>query len=53
MPFFDRPAVVDLLDRLPEMDTGDRVAHDQVLMLLVSLCALQERYAPAAGASAV
>jgi hypothetical protein len=28
------------------MDTGARVANDQILMLLVSLCALQERYAP-------
>ena len=45
MPFFDRNAVVALLDRLPEMDTGARVANDQVLMLIVSLCALQERYA--------
>jgi hypothetical protein len=48
MPFFDRNAVVALLDRLPEMDTGARVANDQVLMLMVSLCALQERYAPSA-----
>ena len=44
MPFFDQAAVVALLDRLPGMDTGARVANDQVLMLLVSMCALQERY---------
>jgi asparagine synthase (glutamine-hydrolysing) len=48
MPFFDRSAVIALLDRLPGMDTGARVAHDQILMLLVSLCVLQERYAPSA-----
>jgi len=53
MPFFDRAAVVALLDRLPEMDTGARVANDQVLMLLVSMCALQERYAPTVAPSAV
>jgi asparagine synthase (glutamine-hydrolysing) len=53
MPFFDQAAVVALLDRLPEMDTGARVANDQVLMLLVSMCALQERYAPTGAASAV
>jgi asparagine synthase (glutamine-hydrolysing) len=46
MPFFDQREVVALLDRLPQMDTGARVANDQILMLLVSLCALQERYAP-------
>ena len=53
MPFFDQQAVVALLDRLPEMDTGARVANDQVLMLLASMCVLQERYAPTAEASAV
>jgi hypothetical protein len=46
MPFFDQREVVALLDRLAQMDTGARVANDQILMLLVSLCALQERYAP-------
>jgi asparagine synthase (glutamine-hydrolysing) len=51
MPFFDRPAVVALLDRLREMDSGARVANDQILMLLVSMCALQERYAPSAAAA--
>jgi asparagine synthase (glutamine-hydrolysing) len=44
MPFFDQRQVVDLLDRLPEMDTGARVANDQVLMLLVSMCVLQEGF---------
>ncbi len=52
MPFFDQRAVIALLDRLPTMDTGTQVANDQILMLLVSMCALQERYAPSA-ASAV
>jgi asparagine synthase (glutamine-hydrolysing) len=44
MPFFDQRQVVDLLDRLPQMDTGARVANDQVLMLLVSMCVLQEGF---------
>jgi hypothetical protein len=43
---------VALLDRLPEMDTGARVANDQVLMLLASMCVLQERYAPTAETAA-
>jgi len=48
MPFFNLKEVVALLDRLPGMDTGARVANDQVLMPLVSMCVLQERYKPSA-----
>ncbi|HWG20687.1 MAG TPA: asparagine synthase (glutamine-hydrolyzing) [Terracidiphilus sp.] len=44
MPFFDQKAVVALLDRLPQMDVGARTANDQILMYLVSLCVLQERF---------
>jgi hypothetical protein len=32
----------DLLGRLPQMEAGARVANDQVLMLLVSMCVLNE-----------
>jgi asparagine synthase (glutamine-hydrolysing) len=46
MPFFDQREVVALLDRLPGMDIGERTANDQVLMLLASMCVLQERYKP-------
>ena len=48
LPFFDRQAVIGLLDRLPDMDQGTRVAYDQVLMVILSACALQERYRLAA-----
>ncbi len=44
LPFFDRKKVVDLLDRLDTMDEGSRVANDQILMILVSACVLQERF---------
>jgi asparagine synthase (glutamine-hydrolysing) len=44
LPFFDQKQVVQLLDRMPEMDVGARTANDQVLMQLVSMCVLQERY---------
>ena len=44
LPFFDRKKVVDLLDRLGTMDEGSQVANDQVLMILVSACVLQERF---------
>ena len=48
LPFFDRQAVIGLLDRLPAMDQGTRVAYDQILMVILSACALQERYRLAA-----
>jgi asparagine synthase (glutamine-hydrolysing) len=44
LPFFDQKNVVDLLDRLGTMDEGSRVANDQILMILVSACVLQERF---------
>lgn len=48
LPFFDQKQVVGLLDSLPQMDAGARTANDQVLMLLVSMCVLQERFGLAA-----
>jgi asparagine synthase (glutamine-hydrolysing) len=44
LPFFDQKQVIDLLDRMPSMDAGARTANDQVLMELMSMCVLQERY---------
>lgn len=51
MPFFDQKAVVALLDRLPQMDVGARTANDQILMYMVSLCVLQERFGLSSGAA--
>lgn len=48
LPFFDQKRVVALLDELPGMDAGAKTANDQILMLLVSMCVLQERYGLAA-----
>jgi asparagine synthase (glutamine-hydrolysing) len=45
IPFFDQKKVIALLDSLPSMDEGGRVANDQVLMTVVSACVLQERFA--------
>ena len=45
LPFFDQKKVVDLLDWLDTMDESARVANDQVLMILISACILQERFA--------
>jgi len=44
IPFFDQKKVVGLLDSVDTMDEGTRVANDQVLMILVSACVLQERF---------
>jgi asparagine synthase (glutamine-hydrolysing) len=44
IPFFDQKKVVNLLDRIGDMDEGSRVANDQVLMLLVSACVLQQGF---------
>jgi asparagine synthase (glutamine-hydrolysing) len=48
MPFFDCKQVLELLDRLPAMDAGERTANDQILMQLVSMCVLHERFGLAA-----
>jgi asparagine synthase (glutamine-hydrolysing) len=47
LPFFDRRKVTGLLDSIPEMDDGARTSIDQPLMLMLSACALQDRYQPA------
>ncbi len=44
IPYFNQKKVVELLDSLEAMDEGSRVANDQVLMILVSACILQERF---------
>lgn len=44
MPFFDPSRVIDLLDGLPKMDESSRVANDQVLMMILSACVLQDRF---------
>jgi asparagine synthase (glutamine-hydrolysing) len=44
LPFYDQRKVVALLDRLPEMSEGDRVAWDPMLMSILSACVLGERF---------
>ena len=44
LPFFDQKKIRCLLDRLPDMDEGSRVAIDPTLMTLVSACVLQEGF---------
>jgi asparagine synthase (glutamine-hydrolysing) len=43
-PFFDHKKVIALLDELPTMEVGSRVANDQILMQLLSFCVLQEKF---------
>jgi len=44
LPFFNQQKVVALLDELPSMDEGQRTVVDQVLMIILSACILQERF---------
>ena len=44
IPYFDQGQIVALLDRLHTMDTGAKTANDQILMPLVSMCVLQQRF---------
>jgi asparagine synthase (glutamine-hydrolysing) len=44
LPFFDRGEVLELLDRIPQLDSGERALLDPILMRIVSLCVLQERF---------
>ena len=44
LPFYDQRKVVALLDRLPGMTEGDRVAWDPMLMSILSACVLAQRF---------
>lgn len=44
LPFYDQQKVIALLDELPVMAEGDRVAWDPVLMSILSACVLQDRF---------
>ena len=46
MPFFDRRKIAALLDTMNSGDENTRVSNDQVLMMTLSACVLQERYRP-------
>ena len=43
-PLVDRAALVDLLDRLPQLSVGEQQQWDPALMLLLSAAILQTRY---------
>jgi asparagine synthase (glutamine-hydrolysing) len=44
MPYYDRRRLVAILDKLPQMDAGQRTALDPALMIILSACILQQRY---------
>jgi asparagine synthase (glutamine-hydrolysing) len=44
VPFFDHASVVGLLDKLPKMDQYERMSLDPVLMMLLCICFLQDRF---------
>lgn len=43
LPFFDQKAAIDLLDRAPTLGASARTMLDPLLMVMVSLCLLQEQ----------
>jgi asparagine synthase (glutamine-hydrolysing) len=45
LPFFDQEAAIDMLDRAPRLEPEARTMLDPLLMLMVSLCLLQEQFA--------
>ncbi len=45
VPFFDHQAVINLLDALPKMPHRQRIAYDQILLMLLGVCLLQKTYA--------
>lgn len=44
LPFYDQREVISLLDRLPSMSDGERVACDPMFMSILSACVLQQRF---------
>jgi asparagine synthase (glutamine-hydrolysing) len=44
IPYINQKEVVNLLDRLPSMGNGAHTAYDPVLMILVSMCVLHDRF---------
>lgn len=44
VPFFDHQAIIDLLDSLPKMPYRQRIAYDQILLMLLGICLLQKTY---------
>src|SRR5262245_41525714 len=48
VPFVDQARVVRMLDGLPNLDPGEQVSIDQILMVLLSASVLGERFALAA-----
>jgi len=48
IPFFDQKKIVKLLDSLSTADECSRVANDQVLMMILSACVLQDGFRLAA-----
>jgi asparagine synthase (glutamine-hydrolysing) len=45
LPFFDRKVTIDLLDGVPTLEPEARTMLDPLLMVMVSLCLLQEQFA--------
>lgn len=44
LPFYDQKKVIALLDELPAMSDVERIGWDPVLMSILSVCVIQQRF---------
>ena len=44
LPFFDQPKIIRMLDAMPKMDQIVHITNEQILMMVLSACVLQNRY---------
>ena len=44
VPFYNQAAIIQLLDKIPNMNENQRIAIDPILMRIVSACILQKRF---------
>jgi asparagine synthase (glutamine-hydrolysing) len=44
VPFYNQAAIIQLLDKIPNMNENQRLAIDPILMRMVSACIMQKRF---------
>jgi len=44
LPFFDQSKIVRMLDAMPKVDQMVHITNEQILMMVLSACVLQDRY---------
>lgn len=44
VPFYDKKKIIQILDRLPQMDRNEWLTWDPILMIILSTCVMQEQF---------